>query len=115
MSKTTWALIIKFAATLVAAGIAFGMGNSWGWIAMVALIGTAVNYLVGDLMILRAAGNIVASIADGVMAAVVAYIADLISSAFDTTWASLMIFAVIVAVAEFIFHRFLLKSEKVAP
>lgn len=117
MSKTSVALIIKFAMTFIAAAIAFMVleQNTWAWVALVALAGTILNYLAGDLLILPRFGNIVASLADGVLAAVTAYVVDLIVPAFTTTWGTLAAFAVLVAVAEYFFHAYLRRSEKVAP
>ncbi|HBV96000.1 MAG: hypothetical protein JL50_05130 [Peptococcaceae bacterium BICA1-7] len=117
MSKTSVALIVKFVMTFVAAAIAFMIleRNALGWVALVALAGTILNYLLGDLVILPRFGNIVASLGDGVLAAVTAYVVDLIVPGFTTTWAALAAFAVLVAVAEYFFHAYLRRSEKVAP
>lgn len=103
MSKTTTALLVKFLLTFVAAIIAFTAlnRNMWGWVLLVAIIGTILNYLIGDLMVLPRYGNIVASLGDGVLAALVAYIVDLNTILFNTTWGSLVLFGIIVAVAEY--------------
>ncbi|TYO98061.1 DUF2512 family protein [Desulfallas thermosapovorans] len=117
MNKTVTALLVKFIMTLVIAGIAlvFIDNNAWTWALWVAIIGTAVNYLVGDLVVLPKYGNIVASIGDGVMAALVAYIIDLISPVFQTSFTALALLAVLVAVGEYFFHQYLLREEKVEP
>lgn len=117
MSKTSTALLVKLVLTFIAAVIAFTVldRNAWGWVALVALAGTILNYLIGDLLILPKAGNVVASLGDGVLGALTAYLVDLIVPAFDTTWLSLVLFGVLVAVAEYFFHMYLRRSEKVAP
>lgn len=117
MNKTATALLVKFIMTYVAAGIALGLvvSNPWGWILLVALIGTAMNYLVGDLYVLPKFGNIVASLGDGIMAALVAYIISLIVAVFDVGWMALALFAVLVALGEFFFHQYLLREEEVEP
>jgi hypothetical protein len=115
--RTTIALIIKFAATYLAAMIAFGYinDNSTSWILMVALAGTILNWVLGDLFVLPRYGNVIAAIGDGVMAAATAFIIDLFSTVFDTTLVSLITFAVIVAVAEYFFHMYLKSDNKVGP
>ncbi|AGL02681.1 Protein of unknown function (DUF2512) [Desulfoscipio gibsoniae DSM 7213] len=117
MNKTATALLFKFIMTFVFAIIAlrFIDNNTWGWVFWVALAGTALNYLVGDLFVLPKYGNIVASVGDGVMAALAAYIINLIVPAFQTTFTALALFAVLVAVGEYFFHQYLQRSEKVEP
>lgn len=117
MSKTTMALIVKWAITFVASWIVFGLidGNTLGTVFLISVVGTIVNYLIGDLLVLPNFGNIVASIGDGAMGALAAYFLSFIIEGFQTTLTSLLIFAAIVAVAEYVFHMYLLKSEEVAP
>lgn len=117
MSKTTTALLIKFVMTFILAVIAFSSiaDNRMQWPLLVAIFGTALNYLLGDLYILPKYGNIVASAGDGILAALTAYVIDLVVPAFRTTLTSLIVFAVLIAVGEYIFHRYLLRSDKVAP
>ncbi|MGE5483613.1 MAG: DUF2512 family protein [Ignavibacteriales bacterium] len=117
MSKTTVALLVKLAATFISALIAFSMveRNAPGTVFLLAVLGTVLNYVLGDLVILNNTSNLVASIADGGVSAVTAYIFDLIIPAFVTTATSIVLFAVIVAVFEYFFHQYLLRSTKVAP
>jgi len=119
MSKTATALIVKFIMTFVFALIALSFvidNNAWGWVFWVALAGTALNYLVGDLLVLPKFGNIVASVGDGVMAALIAYIIDyLVPTAFQTSFTALALFGVLVALEEYFFHQYLLRSDKVEP
>jgi len=119
VSKTATALLIKFVMTFVMAAIVFkllNMGNAtWFWIFVVGLVGTAINYLLGDLFVLPKFGNIVASIADGILAALVAYIIDAFTTYFDTTFAALALFALLVAAGEYFFHQYLKASPKVEP
>ena len=117
MSKTSMALIIKFALTFGAAAIAFYFidGNTWGWVFSVALVGTILNYVIGDLGVLPKFGNIVASVGDGALGALTAYFFSFIFPTFVTSWTSLLTFAIIIMVAEFFFHMYLAKSDKVAP
>jgi len=119
MSKTATALLVKFIMTFVFALLALSLlvdNNSWTWSFWVALLGTAVNYVVGDLLVLPKFGNIVATVGDGVMAALTAYIIDyLVPTAFQTSFTALILFGVLVAVGEYFFHQYLRRSEKVEP
>lgn len=117
MSKTATALVIKFIMTLAFAWIAFGFveGNAFSWILTLGIIATAANYLLGDLIVLPKFGNIVASFGDGVMGALVAYIMALLVPAFLVSGVSLLIFLILIAIGEYFFHQYLLKTDKVAP
>lgn len=115
--RTSIALIIKYILTFVMAFIAFDLflDNDISWIFPLALVGTVTNYIIGDLLVLPSMGNTVAAIGDGLLAAVTAYFLDLLIPAFDTTWSTLVLFAVLVAIGEYIFHIYLKRDEKVAP
>lgn len=117
MSNTGSALVIKLVITFVAGAIAFWFieANAWSWILLVSAIAAAANYLVGDLIVLPAAGNTVASIVDGVTAAVVAWLASIFIPQFLVSFLSLAVFAIVVAVAEYFFHSYLKQDEKVSP
>ena len=115
--RTTIAIIVKFSATFLAALIAFSYinVNSISWVFMVALAGTILNWVVGDLFVLPRYGSIIAAIGDGVMAAATAFIIDILPNVFNTTLMSLITFAVIVSVAEYFFHMYLKSDNKVGP
>lgn len=117
MSRTTTALILKLVMTVVFAAVAFMLvdRNTWTWVGVVGVAGTIINYLLGDLFVLPRWGNLVASAGDGVLAALIAYVVDLIVPAFATSFAGLAVFAILVAVGEYFFHQYLKRSEKVAP
>ena len=117
MSRTTQALLLKFIMTFAAAWVAFGFidNNTLTSIFIVSLLGTVLNYLLGDLVVLPRLGNIVASLGDGLMGALTAYIYSIIILQFTTSFFSLLLFAGIVAVLEYFFHKYLLSAKKVAP
>jgi hypothetical protein len=117
MSKTASVLIIKYIITFIAVWIAFDYieRNTLGTLLFVALACTVINYLVGDLLVLPNLGNIVASIGDGLLGALVAYGLDLILVGFITTINALIIFGILIAIVEFFFHIYLTKRERVAP
>jgi hypothetical protein len=111
--KTTIALIIKFIVTMAAAWISFMVfGTVAFWtVAIIAAVGTVLNYLIGDLLVLPRFGNVIASIVDGILGGALAW---LILAYTPVTYAymnSVYIFAVIVAAAEFFFHMYLLSAH----
>lgn len=113
--KTAIAIVIKFFVTLAAAWLAFmvfGTISVWT-VLLIAVIGTAVNYLVGDMMILPRYGNTAASIIDGAMGGVLAWIILLFIPAADYVISTGVIFAILVAAAEFFFHMYLINAHVV--
>jgi len=117
--KTASALAVKFGATFVAvvvAGYFVGVVN-WGLFFWIAVIGTVVNYIVGDLLVLRAGGNIVASIGDGGMAGLIAYFMAVTNQDFiaNEALSFAVIFGLIVAAVEFFFHKWIAAEKEVAP
>jgi len=117
MMRTSIALVVKYVLTFIAAFIAFDvlLNNDMSWIIFLALAGTVLNYLIGDLLVLPSMGNLFASIGDGFLAGLTAYILDLLVPEFTTTWTTLLWFGILVAVGEFFFHMYLKRDEKVAP
>ena len=114
--KTIIALIIKFSLTLGAAWIAFSIFDNiaFSLVLLIAVIGTFLNYVIGDLFILPSFGNTFASIADGGLSVVTAFL--LITLSYDlTTLISLIVFAIVIAVTEYFFHIYLLKVREIAP
>lgn len=115
--KTGAALVVKFLMTLAATAIAFRLfaANPWYWIFVIALVGTALNYLLGDVVILPNWGNIPAVIMDGLMAVLTAYVVSYVAADFSINILSALVLFGLVAVAEYFFHMFLERSEEVAP
>lgn len=95
--------------------LGFIENNTLTWILIFSLIGTAINYIIGDLMVFPRFGNITASIGDGVMGALVAYLIAAMTPNLNVTTTSLIILAVLIAGGEYFFHKYLAKSDKVAP
>lgn len=115
--KTTMALLVKFVATMIAAGLAFSVlgNNPWSYTVLIAIVATAINYLVGDLMVLPSFGNTIASIGDGILAVIVALFFDLFSTVFNTAFFNYLVFGVVILAAEYFFHIYLRRSNEVAP
>lgn len=117
MSRTAVALIAKFLLTFALAAAAFyGMERDpWNLILAVALGGTVANYLVGDLFVLPAVGNSFAAIVNGTLSSLLAWTVGFFAPSFRTSFASLAMFAFLVATGEYFFHIYLLRDGKVAP
>jgi len=115
MMKTGIALIVKFFVTLAAAWIAFMVFDTLSiWpVLLIAIIATAVNYLVGDLVVLSRYGNTAASILGGIAGGVTAWVVLLFIPAADFIFSTGIIFAIMVAVAEFFFHMYLIGAHMV--
>lgn len=117
MSKTANALLFKLVMTLVISGIAFGFigGNTFGWVFFVGILGTVLDYLVGDLLILPKVGSFIGAIINGGLAVLIALAVSMAFPTFTITTFSVLTFAVLIAVGEYSFHWYLLKSDKVEP
>jgi len=116
MNRTFTSLLFKFILTFVAAWLAFSLFDDMAisTIFTIALAGTILNYILGDLFVLPNFGNIVAALGDGGLAALTAYAISMYSYNF-TTATPIIVFAVFVSIAEYFFHIYLLRSDKVAP
>lgn len=115
--KTGMAMVVKFILTFVAGLIAFSLllENAVSWVLFLSVVAMILNYLLGDLLILPTMGNLVASAGDGVMAALVAYVFDVLIPGFLISVAALTWFAVLIAIGEFFFHEYIRREEEVAP
>ena len=109
-------LIIELVIGFVAALLAFinVANNTLGLIFGLALIVTAVNYLLGDLVVLQKMGNGIASLINGILAVIVALLFDLAIAGFQTSLISFLTFGVLIIIAEFIFHNRVTKAGKVS-
>ncbi len=117
MYKTIKVLIIKFILTLAAALIAFSLfGNIFlSVLLMIAISGTVINYLIGDLILLPSFGNTTAAIGDGGLAAIIAYIITLNSYGYILSLVPFIIFAILIAGSEYFFHNYLIKRDALLP
>lgn len=113
--KTAIALIVKFVVTMAVAWIALMMfGTTAFWTtAIIAIAVTVLNYLVGDLLVLTRFGNLAASVLDGILAGAAAWVILYYSPSAYNYMTSVYIFAVIIAIAEFFFHMYLLSAHVV--
>lgn len=117
MSQTAKALLFKLVMSLVFAWIAFGLigVNAIEWTLLTGVLAAVLDYLVGDLLILPRVGSLIGAGINGVLAALIPLGVALIVPAFIVTAATVLTFAVLIAVGEYFFHRYLLEADKVAP
>ncbi|MFG6150083.1 DUF2512 family protein [Halobacillus sp. B23F22_1] len=105
------AKIIGFAALLFLF-LGVGYGLSFGSVFLVALVLSIISYFIGDLLILRRANNLMATLSDFVLALVVIYfmVAGLTLTVGDELFTAALLSAVAVAVFEYIFHKYVATS-----
>lgn len=117
MSRAAKVLLMKFAITFIIALIPFSLidRNMIIWVLPVSIVVTFFNYILGDFYVLPRLGNILASVNNGVLAVLIVFFADYFIMSFRTSSLTLLIFAILIAAGEYGFHRYLMKSEKVAP
>jgi len=83
---------------------------------IISVVLTLVAYLTGDLWILHRYGNITATIADVVMAALVIGLADrILNNAMTVTAAGWIVILALIAFGEWFFHKYLVIPMKTVP
>lgn len=109
-------LLAKFVMTFVFAGVTLALfgKNALGWIFLLALLQTALGYL-GDLCVVEKVRSLAIAVGNGLTAALIAYILNIIAPAFHATWASLVIFGLLVAAGEYFMPICLSRSKKATP
>lgn len=113
------ALLIKAVMTLVVLWIVLGAGygmDFWPMILVTTVVLGVVYYFAGDLGILPAAGNIMATLSDLVLTFLVVWLLGLWLTDLSggTVAVAALISAVVIAVGEYLFHMYMLKSGPVA-
>jgi hypothetical protein len=110
--KHIMALLVKFVVTAAALEIVLGFATnmSAGSILLIALTVTIVSYFLGDLVILPRSNNTVATAADFGIALFNILLFDAIFVTADITFLDAFFGAAVLAVCEWIFHRFLSRS-----
>lgn len=109
------ALGIKGIMTLLVLWIVLGVGydmSFWPMILVTTIVLGVISYAAGDLGILPAAGNMVATISDLVVTFLVVWLLGLAMTDMSggTIAVAAIISAVIIAVGEYFFHIYLLKN-----
>lgn len=81
MKNTLTALLIKLIFTFFAAWFAFSYigGNTLGWVILTSAAVTILSYFIIDLIVLPSFGNLAASVLDGLLAGLTAFIISLLA------------------------------------
>ncbi|MDD3999354.1 MAG: DUF2512 family protein [Bacilli bacterium] len=109
MKRVYLGLILKIVLIFVSAWVAFGLieDNGLLWIFIVSLAASLLTYLIGDILILPRLGNVSASVANAVLAVLIAWIIDMLTVNFYITWVSGLVFVVLIFIIEMVLHRYL--------
>src|SRR5690554_2250070 len=109
MNRTFISLLIKFVITFFVTWFAFGLliRNNFMTIVALSVVVTVLNYLVGDLIILKNFDNSVASIVDLLLSALMAFVFSLINPDFRISLFTIIVFAVIIGIFEYFYHNYL--------
>lgn len=122
MKNTLLTLIIKLILAFVAAWFSFSFigGNTLGWSLLTAAVTAIISYFIIDLIVLPSLGNIAASILDGILAALIAFLISLLAGGvevnnqmvdvFRTNLLTLAFYAIIIAIMEYFLHSYLLQT-----
>lgn len=126
MKNKLISLLIKLIFTFFASWLAFGYvgSNTSGWVFLTAISVTLLNYFIIDLIVLPSFGNIAASVLDGLLGALTAFIISLLAGGieannqivnnFNVNLLTLAFFAIVIAVMEYFFHHYLLQSNLIS-
>lgn len=108
------ALLIKFIMTAVVLEIVLLLlsGVTFGRILWIALVITVASYIIGDMVILPATNNVVATIADIGLSLIIIYMFNFFWNRNDLPFLSALIAAVILGGGEWVFHKFIDRSVK---
>jgi hypothetical protein len=109
--KHIWAIILKYLMVLIVLEIVLSLATALtiGEIAIISIAVTVLSYLVGDLLILSFSNNFVATVADAVLAFLTIYMFNFWSDYGVITVWDAVISAVVLAVGEWFFHKYMVK------
>ncbi|HHX80459.1 MAG TPA: DUF2512 family protein [Acholeplasmataceae bacterium] len=113
MKRVYLGLILKIILIFVSAWIAYGIieDNPLLWIFITSLAVALITFLVGDMLVFPRYGNVSGAVADAVLAAIIAWIIDLLSANFYVTWISTLVFVVLIFIVELLLHRYLERRD----
>lgn len=112
MGKVTTAIAIKFVITFLASWVVITLiaGSSWTWALLVAIIATAINYIIVDKMILPDTAIWLPPLLMVSYLQLLLWIVDLIAVDLVLNATAYITMAVIMIVAEYFFQRYLIDS-----
>ena len=113
--KHIYALLIKYVVITIICEIALGSltNLTFGDILYISAAVTILAYIIGDLLILSATNNTVATISDFVLALVVIYLFNFLWTANMISFGDALITALVIGAGEWLFHKFV--SNKIFP
>jgi hypothetical protein len=106
------ALVVKFLMTAFILEVALLLLSdlSFGQILFLSLIITIISYLIGDMVLLPATNNAVATIADMILNTIIVYLFNFILNINDITFIAALISGILLGVGEFYFHKIIDRS-----
>ena len=106
------ALIVKYVMTAIILEIVLLLLSSvsFSGILLIALAVTAISYMIGDMLVLSATNNLVATLADIVLAFITIYLFNFIWSRGDIPFMSALIASVAIGFGEWFFHKIIDRS-----
>lgn len=105
---------IKFIACLVALGIILGMFYDFSFadVVLISAVLGLVSYILGDLLLLRAANNLLSTAADFALTFLVVWFMGRALTIEDDLFSASLISALAVAGFEYFFHKFLVVKDQ---
>ncbi len=106
------ALVVKFLMTAFILEIALLLLSnlSFGQILFLSLITTIISYMVGDMALLPATNNAVATIADMVLNTIIIYLFNFVWNINEITFITALVSGIILGVGEYFFHKIIDRS-----
>ena len=101
------ALVVKFLMTafILEVSLLLLSDLSFGRILFLSLIVTFISYLVGDMVLLPATNNAVATIADMILNTIIIYLFNFIWNINEITFIASLISGILLGIGEFYFHK----------
>ncbi len=106
--KHIYAVLIKYVMVTVITGVVLGglTNLTFGDILYISAAVTILAYIIGDLLILSATNNTVATISDFVLSLVVIYLFNFLWTTKMITFGDALITALVIGVGEWFFHKY---------
>lgn len=101
------ALVVKFLMTafILEVSLLLLSDLSFGRILFLSLLVTFISYLVGDMVLLPATNNAVATIADMILNTIIIYLFNFIWNINEITFIASLISGILLGIGEFYFHK----------
>ncbi|MDP4089486.1 MAG: DUF2512 family protein [Bacillota bacterium] len=109
--KHIYSLVIKYVMTAIILELILGSltALTFGDILLISLVVTIIAYLIGDLLILPATNNTVATLSDAVLAFITIFAFNYYYGYTIISYGDAIIAAVVLGVGEWLFHKYVAK------